>query len=252
MIKRWWHYLLLGIFAWMLFMVWRFPATVAYDMVADSFGEQVQLAGISGTVWEGRAQQLQYNKQAIGSPHWELSPWGLLIGRVDGYISLFFIDGYLEAQAVVPLSGGDLLLSNIKGNAPLSLLQQYVSMIPVPLDGELFVKMDELQVDGEGQLKRAEGRVTWSRAAVQMAEKLQFGDIQMTLHTLDDGSIEGEISDSGGPLQIEATLVLGINDEKRIEGKIKPAEAATVALRNAVAMLGKPDSSGYYTINFPF
>ena len=94
--KKWWHYLLLGLFAWLLFMVWRMPATTAYGMVADSLGKEVGLAGISGTVWRGEVQQLQYRNRAVAAVEWRLSPWGLLLG-----FGLF---------AMVPLSASGFML----------------------------------------------------------------------------------------------------------------------------------------------
>lgn len=250
MMKRWWHYLLLGIFAWLLFMVWRFPATVAYGMAADSMGEPLQLVGISGTVWEGKAQQLQYNNKAIAEVHWELSPWGVLLGRVSSSLELLDAESYLQARATLPIGGGAVSLSEIKGRLPLAQIQPHLTMVPLPLDGELSLKLDHLVVGAWGKLQQADGRIVWHQAAVQLMEKLSFGDLQMSLHSVEGGGIEGTIADSGGPLQLNATITLSGEGAYQLEGQVKPNESAPKELRNALAMLGKSDSQGNYPLTF--
>ena len=123
MMKRWWHYLLLGIVALLLFMVARFPASVAYGMVAQSL--PVKLAGLHDTVWDGGALQLQYRDKLVANTFWRVSPWSLLLGDLEADILLLNIDADLEARVVMPLGGGEIELSEIKGRLPLPLLQQY-------------------------------------------------------------------------------------------------------------------------------
>lgn len=248
--KRWWHYLLLGTFAWLLFLVWRLPAGVAYELASASRELPVKLAGLHDTLWDGGAQQLQYRGKYLGDTSWKLSPWWLLLGKVDATVNLLNNDSYLEAQLEVPLAGGELLLSQVKGSLALPLLQQHLSLVPLPLLGELSLKFEELVVDESGRLQRAEGRMVWYRAGVQLAERLQLGDLQMTLQSTGEGAIEGAIRDSGGPLQLQATLTLAPDGSYQLAGEAKPGESAEKALRDALAMLGKPDSQGSYPLNF--
>ena len=135
MMRRWWHYLLLGIVAWLLFMVARFPAGVAYGMAAPSL--PVKLAGLHDTVWDGGALQMQYRDKFIANTFWQLSPFSLIVGKLDADILLLNIDADLEARVVMPLSGGEVALSGVKGRLPLPLLQQHLTTIPVPMTGDL-------------------------------------------------------------------------------------------------------------------
>ncbi len=250
MMKRWWHYLLLGLFAWSCFMLWRFPATVAYGMAAGSLGGQVQLAGLSGTLWQGQAQQLQYQEKVVASTGWSLSPWGLLLGRVEGVITLHAAEGYLQTQAKLPLGGGEMSFSEIKGQLPLPLIQPYLPMVPLPLQGELSLKLDRLLLSAEGRPLEAEGRVVWHQAGIQVMDKLAFGDLQMSLHSAEGGGIAGTLSDSGGPLELSATFTLSSEGAYQLEGQVKPRESAAKALRDSLVMLGKSDSQGDYPLRF--
>lgn len=249
MMRRWWHYLLLGLVAWLLFMVWRLPAGVAYAMVAKEQPWPVELVGLHDTVWDGGALQLQYQGRFVASTSWQVSPWGLLLGRLDASIRLLGNDSELEARLEMPVTGGEVALSNIRGRLPLSLLQQYLTMIPLPLKGEASLKLDQLALDAEGRVLAAQGRIVWYRAGVQMAEVVPLGDLQMNLKSV-EGGIEGNISDSGGPLQLNATLRLDTSGGYRLTGSVSPNEGAAESLRGMLPMLGQADNQGSYPLNF--
>lgn len=248
--KRWWHYLLLGVSAWLLFMVWRFPAPVAYSMFVETAGQKLQAAGVDGTLWHGEAAQLQYQQRAVGSLSWQLSPWGLLLGRLGGELALYQGDGYLQAQGKVPLGGDEVSLSTLQGRLPLEMIQPYLTMIPLPLDGVLSLKLKDLLVDAEGRLQQAEGRIVWHQAGVTAPQPLPFGDLQMNIQSSEAGGIEGVISDSGGPLQLSANFTLSAEGAYQLKGQVQAAESAPKELRSSLGMLGKANSQGAYPINF--
>lgn len=248
--KRWWHYLLFGVCAWFIFLLMRVPAPVVYSMVADSPGGEVQLAGVSGTLWHGEAQQLQYQNRAVGSLSWQLSPWSLLLGQLGGDISLIQDTGYLKAQAETSLGGGELSLSAIEGRLPLALIQPYLSRVPLPLEGVISLKLDELLLDAKGRPQQATGRVVWHQAGVSAPQQLLFGDLQMNLVSVEGGGIEGTISDSGGPLQLKLNITLSADGAYHLDGRLRAGESAPKTLRQSLALLGKADAEGYIPLNF--
>lgn len=249
MMKRWWHYLVLGLCAWLLFLLWRFPAQVAYDLFAVPAGP-VQAAGVAGTLWHGEAEQLQYQKRSLGRLSWQLTPWGVLLGRLGGEINLTQGNAYLQAQGRVPVSGGELFLSQLEGRLPLTVIQPYLPMIPLPLEGVLSLKLEGIRVNSEGRLQHAEGRIVWNQAGVSAPQQLRFGDLQLTMQNRDEGGIKGAISDSGGPLQLQASFTLGSDGAYQLTGKLKAAESAPQELRQSLTLLGRADSQGYYPLNF--
>lgn len=250
MMKRWWHYLIAGVVAWVCFMLWRFPAAAAYGMVAESLGSKVQLVGLAGTLWHGTAQQLQYQDRALGRLDWRLSPWGLLLGRLGGEVQLNQGDAFLLAEGRTPLGGGELTLSQLEGRIPLALLQPYLRMVPLPLDGSVSLKLEDIVINAEGRLQQANGRIVWHQAGVLAPQKLQFGDLQMSLQGVADGGVEGSVSDSGGPLQLRATLQLGSDGRYQLTGQVQAAASAPQELQGALSMLGKADSQGAHPLNF--
>ena len=250
MMRRWWHYLVIGFVAWLFFMLWRFPAAAAYGMAAESFGGMVRVVGLSGTVWHGKAQQLQYRQRAVGSINWQLSPWGLLVGRLGGELMVNQGDAFLQAGGDMPIGGGEVELSKLEGRLPLTLLQPYLTMLPVPLDGVVSLKLEDILLNAEGRLQQTQGRIVWHQAGVLAPQKLPFGDLQLTLQPREGGGIEGEIRDSGGPLQLSGKLTLGTDGAYQLQGQVKASDSAPAQLRSTLAMLGKADSQGFHSLNF--
>lgn len=246
--KRWWHYLLLGVFAWLTFLVWRLPAHVAYNFAAPRLPLPIKAGALHGTVWQGDGL-LQYQGGLASKSTWQLSPWSLLMGRLGATVNLQNGENYLSADVEMPLDGGEVQFSQLNGSASIALIQPYLSLVPVQLQGDISVKLQELSLTAEGHPQRAEGKVVWYRAGAFLTEKLPLGDLQMVLHTRDKGGIEGKISDTGGPLQIAATLTIESDGSLKLSGQVKSTEQAIPALRNALAMLGKRDARGFYPLN---
>ena len=180
---------------------------------------------------------------------WTLSPWGLAGGRLNADLNLLVEGGAISGQMSAPFGGERLSLMNVKGRVPLSRLQQHLTMIPVPLRGDLSLKLDELLITAKGRPERAEGRVVWHGAGVQMNEVIPLGDLQMSLKNSEGGEILGTISDSGGPLQLSATLSLQPDGTYSLSGNVTPNESTPESLSSMLPMLGKPDSQGSYPLN---
>lgn len=251
MMRRGWNYLLLGLVAWLFFLLWRMPALVAYDLAAETLDNTLTPAGIGGTVWRGEVQQLQLREYPLGRLNWQLSPWDLLVGDVAAEFALSREEASLQGRANAPFSGESVSLEALRGRIPLSLLQPHLAMIPLPLDGVVSLRLDQVEVAGDKpRLERVVGRIVWHQAGVLAPQPLAFGDLQIELNTDDAGAIEGKIGDSGGPLRLQAILTVDEGGDYRLKGKVGARASAPPALHNTLRMLGKADNEGDYPLNF--
>lgn len=248
--NRWWHYLLVGVVAWLIFLVWRLPANVAYSFVNEQGNLPVRLAGVEGTLWQGEAGQLVYQKQALATASWELSPLSLLLGSLNGEVLLNQSDAYIQTDIQRSLTGGATELSAVEGRIPLAVLQPYLKNVPVPLEGMLSLKLNALTIGESGIIEHADGRIVWHQAGVSAPQQLALGDLQMNLKPNAEGEIEGEISDSGGPLRLNASLILSKNGDYQLSGQLKGSETAPKELTQSLSLLGKQDSQGFYSFSF--
>lgn len=204
--KNWVRYLLFGLVVLLLFVV----ATVPAEWVAAQAEKRVDdlvVFGAQGTLWSGQAEAVAFDAQVLRNPQWQVAPWSLLLGRVK-----VSFHGRLDDGQV----GGVLIRSLFGSGQPLSLrdfyLQQPAAQLAglfVPAEslpevhGKLDISFNDLQMQANGILSRADGTLLWSEAAVeQNREKIVLGDFSLQLITVQD-QIEMSLRDAGGPLKTE-------------------------------------------------
>jgi len=247
------RYSLLGVGCYLLFLVVMFPASQAYRFAATPLKEalpQLQLGGIEGAIWSGSIDSLVYRKALLGKMSWHLSPLPLLLGHAQLNALLQSEDGYLQSLVTVPLGGGDIALANIQGQMPISELLRFSPYLPVVLEGTLSLDLAELGVAANGRLQKAEGTLVWHQAAMSAPQTLDFGDLQMVLHTGDDGKITGDISDRGGPLKVTGNVKLMPDGSYQLAATVAAAANAPAELVQSLGMLGRRDAQGRYRLDY--
>jgi len=181
------------------------PAQFAYRFVADRLGA-VQLAGLSGSIWQGHAASTQLFGMELGTLDWRLQAAPLLHG---------------EAAAHLTLGGGAITASGDVTRHFDGAMQIGSATIQVPaqfaapaLDIPALQLLGDLQIDVAQALLRqawpesANGTAHWRNAAVAGAAQAQLGDLEATFASAADGSINGIVHDLGGPLQLNGTFVV--------------------------------------------
>lgn len=251
--KRFLRYSLVGLACYLAFLVVLFPAAQAYRFAAEPLQKalpQLELGGLEGSVWNGRVDALVYRKAWLGEVHWQLSPLSLLLGKAQLKTLLQSREGYLQSRIRTPLGGGDIEMAEIEGRLPINELTRFVPYLPVVLGGLVSFDLPGLALSAEGRLLAAEGTVIWNQAAVRAPQALDFGDLQLVLHTEEQGRIVGEISDRGGPLKVEGTLELEPDGRYRVEAGVVAAADAPAPLKQSLGLLGRPDAQGRYRLNY--
>jgi len=251
--KRWFAYLLLGLLAYALFMLWLFPATFAWSYAEPALRQQLpQLAvnGVSGRLWQGEAAAVRYNNTPVGRLHWRISPLSLFTGKVNAPLSLQLQQGYLQGRVSMPFDQSEMRISTMKGQLPVTQLQGLFAYYPVSVAGTLAVDISEAQVDGKGKLTGLSGRINWLGAELVAPQALLLGDLQAELEADEAGRMTAQLSDRGGPLSLDAQLVLQPQGSYTLSGTVAAGEGASDELRQALGWLGKPDQRGRYRLNW--
>ncbi len=247
------RYLAVGIPLYLLFLTAFFPAARAYrfaDEVLAKSMPQLELAGLEGSVWSGRAGMVVYRKALLGEANWQLSPFPLLLGKAKLKAMLQSDNGYLQSRVSTPIGGGSVALADIEGQLPLSELLRFTPYLPVVLEGQVSLDLPLLELAADGRLLRAEGTILWHQAAMSAPQALTFGDLQLVLRTENEGQVAGDISDRGGPLKVAGALHYSPDGSYRVSGTATPTAQAPSNLRQALGLLGKPDTQGRYRFNF--
>lgn len=249
--KRWRWHILLFVTAYLVGVVAMLPAPLALrwaEPVLAKLPQRPQLAGVDGTIWSGRAAQATFRGVALGEVEWRLSPWGLLIGRIDVGVKLNGSEGYLDGDLSTGFGGGRVQLRDLQGQVPATLLKKFVPRLPLAPTGSFAITLDEVVIEA-AQLRGLDGRIVWNKGGISAPMTLEFGDLVADLTSAEDG-ITGRIKDSGGPMQLEAELKLTADGTYNLNGKSSARPSAAPALKTSLSLLGQPDAQGMIPFRF--
>ncbi len=237
-----WRYVLIGLLAYIAFLLVQFPADRAYAWWKAGPGAQqpVVLTGLSGTVWQGRAQRALIDGQRLDGLAWHLKPWTVLLGKLALDYEVRLNDGFMRG-AVAADPQGAVTFETLEAKLPLAQLS-LPAIATLRPGGVVNLNLREVDWNGEALLS-AQGRVVWSNAGISLLQPLQFGDLALTLETRDDGVV-GELSDAGGPLQAEGLLTLKPDGSYQFTGSFAAREGARSPLGQALSALGRPGVDG--------
>src|SRR5262245_42983650 len=110
---RWWPLVALGTGAFVVFALWTLPARIALGWLAP---DDMSTAGVSGTLWKGRAEVVQLRDTLLGGVEWDLNMLALFTGRLSADVKLKRTDGF--AQTTMILRPGELRFAPLTASVP--------------------------------------------------------------------------------------------------------------------------------------
>ncbi|MDF2179224.1 type II secretion system protein N [Aliiglaciecola sp. CAU 1673] len=238
----------LVLFGYLIFLVAYLPAVQVLPRLP--LPSQLSLQGVSGTVWQGNALRLSYQGLPIENLSWQLSPWGLLLGKANITVKAgnsrdaeqIALEGQVGASASSIASDGLTLY------LPTDLV---ISQLPLPLPvnakGRFKVTLDELEYGPDCQALLGKGQ--WLNAQVAGTQ----GFIDLGNFDADLGCVEGDITlnvKEPNRFGLSAEARIPANFKVKISGKFKPDPSLPQEVHNAAKLFGQPDSQGYYQIRF--
>ncbi len=240
------HLLLLGIPAYLVFLVLTLPATLVLGWLRPADAGW-WLESVQGSVWCGEARRLHYAGLSLDNPEWRLRPLALLLGRVEYGLRVSGEAATVDARVGRALDGG-FYLRDTHGRLAAALLTALVSGELLHAGGELQVELAALDYDQGPQ--SATGQLRWQAAALTDPMEISLGDFQLLLETKDEPGIHGVLTDTQGVIAVDARLSLHPDGRYELLGTLEPRANATDELRESLALLGRPDARGRYRLNY--
>lgn len=185
-------------------LAWTAPAGIAYRLLRPHLGP-VELSGLSGSVWQGRAEQATALGVPIGALDWRVAKGPALARRFEARLGL--AGGGIEASANV--HGGDdvVRLSDIDARLPAALLGPALDIPALVLTGEIELDVAEAEI-AHGILTRASGSATWRDIGVVGAAVASLPGLRAEFAPRADGAIAARLADLGGALSVDGTVVI--------------------------------------------
>ncbi|MBF0625711.1 MAG: type II secretion system protein N [Magnetococcales bacterium] len=250
MSRRWLIlFAILGLSAFFMSLLANLPASLAGRWLLDRFLPGVTLEGVSGTIWEGQALQLQYRDFQVDAVGWRIIPGELLAGRFKG--AFFF--GNSDR-----LGGRGGLAAADAANFRLDGIQAWFALADVAaLAGEIpGVKGGAMRLD-LAEAAMVNGELTVLKATLELADlalappwNLEVGAFRLEAGP-SPGGLRLHIRDVRSPFYVDAILQLWIQQGRfRIKGWMAAREDPDGQLTNQMRTLLGPPQKGRFPIDY--
>lgn len=240
-----------GIATFVLGIAAQLPAHVALRLVAPG----AEISGSHGTIWSGSVDTMTLGAFRLSQTEWSLRPLALLQLRLGAVVSTTWANG--KGQGTVEAGFGRRLgCENCQITSRLDALQPLVR-VPA-ISGTVEISLERLEVADRWPLRlvgtarlldmpltlpgQASPGVTGATGSYEVAFKADPVPA--------GGSIEGVVSDIGGPLQVTARLQLTPPGNYQLAGAVQARPGAHESLASGLALLGPQRAGGGYEFSF--
>ena len=221
-----------------------FPARVAYQWFAP---EIVQMSGIDGTAWSGRAAELSSHGVYLRDVKWRIRPLRLLTGALAVDIEASPPSGFVEADVAIGF-GGTVRISNLAGSVPLQMLAGPLAM--PGLAGDSSLQFERIVIR-DGLPTEAEGTLAVASLVVPKIDRDRpvLGAYRAEFMTTESG-IVASVEDTDAVFDLAGSLSISADRSFLFLGQIAATGQSPEKLRSQLRFLGSPNDRGQHEIRF--
>jgi general secretion pathway protein N len=246
-VKRVLGYAVFAVVVYVVFLLTTFPADRAYALLKGRLPPQVQLYGLEGSVWHGRAQVAQLGRYRVAPLSWQYRPLALLTGRVA--VKVAMERGAGRASAVVGLSrGGNVRLTDVDVALPADEVVDLLRLPVIQVNGAVNARLDSLLLQA-GHVTAVDGTLSWDQAQVIRPQPLQLGGLEAKFDTK-DGAVKGTLRDKGGPLLVDGIVTLKGDGSYQVNANVGTRDNTQPALNRIINSMGRQGPGGKVQVNY--
>lgn len=245
-------YLFLFLIAFAVTVVWKFPAAGVLPHVST---HPVAVAGVSGSIWNGSAQQVQPPNPALlaKNVNWRFRPAALMSGATAANLDFEVLGGSGNGDVSRNITNGDVTVTDGTFRMPAVNLGQFLPLPIVDFGGNLIADIETLQLENN-LLKTTRGTVVWRNAEVTGGLQAALGQVVLDV---EPQQVDGKpahiatLSSKDGDLELNGEVQIDLNGNYRADIRLKPTATANQGLTGALGSLGpiaKRESDGSYRI----
>lgn len=233
---------------YLIFLLVTLPATVVLTFV--TLPNQLSLTQVTGTIWKGHIQQVEYNRQTLEELDWEIELLPLLTGALE--VDLRFGDGVdtLQGQGTVGVSFSGVYVHDVTASASSEWILAASNMpLPISTTGRVKLDIDEFE-PGAPWCNTLTGQVNWSNAGIESL----LGNIDLNKPSAKlsctDGELIAKIKQSSSQLKLSGTAKLQAMGKYTFDGVLVPTAELPESVRSNLRYIGRPNNNGEYQLHY--
>ena len=237
-------YLLIGagIASFVLFAIAFIPASVVTNRLADI----ARIGGVEGSLWNGHVRSIDINGWQLQDTDWDLNPAALLLGRLSASVATHIAGSEINAHASISVSG-NLSVRDLEASGPIAPL---AGKFNLPVTGGRYqVQLSALDITdnwptrliGSAHVNGVPLNIMGNGAAGPTGNYSLAFDAETVP---EDGRLSGALSDDGGPVEIEGSILLTPPVNYELQAKIRARPTAPVEIVQALNLAGPVGPDG--------
>jgi general secretion pathway protein N len=239
------HYILVGVIAYVVFLIATLPAAPVLGMLRDHM--PVTINNVSGSLWNGRAGSVITGKLSLDNVEWSFLPLHLLLAKAAIDVEAKFNGNPLESRLSTGL-GGNLAVDDLNVKLGASDVASLVVLPLGELSGDFFLRINSA-IFQPGSVPRIDGTLNWNKAAITVAETADLGNVSILLNEDDDSPLTASISNKGGQLTLSGNLTTDDTGQYSLKLSMKPNASASDNLISSLGMVAKKQRNGEFILN---
>ena len=239
---------LLGLAAWLVTVVVRFPAAPLVERLRPGLGP-VALDGVDGALVDGRVARLRSTDDLLplelSDVRWTLAP-GALVQGAGADVSFAGYGGGGQGR-VLRAWNGDIVVDDLTFTAEAKALEP---LLPVPIasfSGELAGDVARVVLE-EGLLATFEGSFTWTEALLETPVRAALGTVDVSVEQLSAEEHVARLSASGGDVAAEGSVSVARDGDFVADVLLTPSASAPPDLVAAIGRIARPESGGRFRL----
>jgi general secretion pathway protein N len=238
--------LILGLIAFLVFLVISVPATVMTGLIAGR--APVEFSGVTGTLWHGQAMQVTGRDVVVGPLEWTIRPWSLLRGELAADVVIHSstdrdqIAGSVWLGLAIP-GVAKIRNANITADAEWVFTQ---AAVPIAARGRILIHIEEL-IARRDRLPKINATLSWQNAGVTYPQDYNLGayHVKVQHQPIDNPEVVVlEISDQDSPLHINGEARMQANGEYQLDIRLRAEPDAPQDIVRVLPMLGAAQDDG--------
>ena len=217
-------------------------AMMPAQQLANRLPAGVELGGVGGTIWSGRARSLAINGRPIGAVHWSCRPWRLLVLEWSCNVGLKPPGGEVSGELSGDF-GQEVVGHALRGRVPIAAFEGIAT--PRGWTGELELDVAEVRLVGR-RPAAANGTLFLRALRPPGTGGQELGDFELVVGegTVGGETLNGRLRDLGGPLRVRGSIELDPGGRYLLTGEAAPGPGAGPAIFDTLRFLGPPDRQG--------
>lgn len=238
------HYFVIGIAAYLIFLLSTIPAAPIIGLIRDRL--PVTVNNISGSLWSGQASIIITNRLILNNANWSFLPTHLLLAKIAIDVDADLNNRPLTTRLSAGMSG-NLAVKDLETSLGAAELASVLVLPLGELSGEFQFRINKAHFQ-PGSVPRIDGTVDWYQAAVTIAETADLGNVTIVVNENETSPITASISNKGGQLSLEGGLSTDEIGQYTLKLTMMPNASATNNLINSLAMFGKKQRNGAFMV----